>query len=311
MSSHAVPRSPSWFRKFTGLFGQVPAPRAGSKAARRRPLSFEPLETRSLLSATIAPSISGVVFNDAKHDGLVADGTPLANVTVNLFRDGGDGVFEGKATGSDDTLVSSTTTDSNGKYSFANLTAGTYFVQQVSVPGLVSSAGVATVNISAADTAGVTGKVIDSFSQTPQFVAGAPFQSTSSGVATAPASGTSGSSVAAASEAIGGYRDVYVQLTAPTVRSRWGPTPTPPTCWNSRPAPPPTAVYWVTWDGQNTNAQVLNPTGLGQLDLTSQGRQHRHRGYPRGRPRQRLRDAEDLLRRHQLVLRHRHHPQYG
>ena len=40
----------------------------------------------------------------------------LANITVNLLRDGGDGVFEGKSPGSDDTLVGTATSNANGKY---------------------------------------------------------------------------------------------------------------------------------------------------------------------------------------------------
>ena len=30
-------------------------------------------------------------------------------------------------------------------------------------------------------------------------------------------------------------------------------------------------IFWVNWDGNNSNAAVLNPTGLGGLDITSQG----------------------------------------
>ena len=30
-------------------------------------------------------------------------------------------------------------------------------------------------------------------------------------------------------------------------------------------------IFWVNWDGNNSNPAVLNPTGLGGIDLTSQG----------------------------------------
>ena len=30
-------------------------------------------------------------------------------------------------------------------------------------------------------------------------------------------------------------------------------------------------IFWVNWDGNNSNPAVLNPTGLGGLDITSQG----------------------------------------
>ena len=60
-----------------------------------RKLSLEVLETRSLLSATVLGSIQGAAFYDLKGDGLTADDIRLPNVTVKLYKDGGNGVFDG------------------------------------------------------------------------------------------------------------------------------------------------------------------------------------------------------------------------
>ncbi|MGO9113569.1 MAG: hypothetical protein ACLP9L_30425 [Thermoguttaceae bacterium] len=113
-------KSYSWFVRLGSALGRKL--RSGPSGQKRRPLQFESLETRSLLSATVLPSISGVVYEDPTGNGVTSDYLRLANVTVNLFRDGGDGVFEGKAPGSDDTLVGTTSSNANGSYQFNNLT---------------------------------------------------------------------------------------------------------------------------------------------------------------------------------------------
>ena len=83
-------------------------------------------------------TISGFVYQDPTGAGVLANDVGVANITVNLWHDGGDGVYEGNAPGSDDTLWATTTSQSNGKYVFKNLDlpAGTYFVQQDAVPGM-------------------------------------------------------------------------------------------------------------------------------------------------------------------------------
>src|SRR5208282_327613 len=156
MSSQSK-KSSSWFARLGNAFGRKH--RGKSSTQNRRGLRFESLEIRSLLSATVLPTISGTVYEDPTGAGVIADDYPLANVTLNLFRDGGDGIFEGKAPGSDDTFANTATSNANGQYSFGNLTAGTYFVQEIPVPGLeISSANsVQTVVITSADLQGTTG----------------------------------------------------------------------------------------------------------------------------------------------------------
>ena len=95
--------------------------------ARRRPqtrrLGIESLESRSLLTANPGGIIQGIAFNDLTNNGLTADDTRLQSVTVNLYKDGGNGTFQGGGFGSDDTLVGTAFTDSTGKYSFDHLDA--------------------------------------------------------------------------------------------------------------------------------------------------------------------------------------------
>ena len=259
---------------------------ARSSGQKRRGLRFESLETRSLLSATVLPSISGIVYEDLTGSGLTSNDTRLANVTVNLFRDGGDGVFEGKSPGSDDTLVGTTTSDANGKYQFNNLSAGTYFVQEVGVPGLViaSGQGVQTVVITSSDLQGTTGTTIDSFASTSQYVSGSLH------------GGKTGTSSQSTPDAIGGHRNLYVQLTSTGGGVSLGADSDWPGLLDFGANAASNGIFWVNWDGNNSNAAVLNPTGLGQVDHHVARRQHGHRTQRGRRPRRRFHHAQGLQR---------------
>ena len=185
----------------------------------------------------------------------------MANITVNLWRDGGDGVFEGDSPGSDDTLVGTATTTAKGTYQFNNLSAGNYFVQQDAVPGLVAASGqnVQEVNVTSASMQGTTGTMIDSFSTTSQYV-----QASLHG-------GKTDTSSESASEAIGGHRNLYVQLTSTGGAVDMGADSDWQGVLDFGADAASNGVFWVNWDGDNSNAAVLDPTGLGQTDLTSQG----------------------------------------
>jgi uncharacterized repeat protein (TIGR01451 family) len=224
-------------------------------------LRFESLETRSLLSATVLPTISGVVYEDPTGYGVTGNYLRLANVSVNLWRDGGGGVFEGNNPGSDDTLVGTATSNANGSYQFSNLAAGTYFVQQAPVPGLAISASqeVQEVIVTSANLQGTTGTTIDSFSSTPQYVSGSLH------------GGETGTSSESAPEAIGGHRNLYVQLTSAGGAVDMGADSDWPGLLDFASNSASSGTYWVNWDGDNSNPAVLNPTGLGGRDLTSQG----------------------------------------
>ncbi len=90
----------------------------------------------------IVPSggISGRVFNDLNGDGDDESGVDsgLNNVTLKLFLDDGDGVFEANEGSFDptkDSLITTKITSGNGGYSFTNLLSGNYFVQEILLSG--------------------------------------------------------------------------------------------------------------------------------------------------------------------------------
>jgi trimeric autotransporter adhesin len=76
------------------------------------------------ISAGASLSISGTVYEDINSNGQVADdGVGLSGARVSLYLDNGDGVI-----GAGDTVVNIVSANSIGRYSFNNLSAGTYWV---------------------------------------------------------------------------------------------------------------------------------------------------------------------------------------
>jgi parallel beta-helix repeat protein len=74
--------------------------------------------------AVASVALSGTVYEDPNGDANLADGVTRDNVTVALFRDGGDN----QPDSGDDTFINSTTTDGVGDYSFSGLAPATYWV---------------------------------------------------------------------------------------------------------------------------------------------------------------------------------------
>ena len=72
-------------------------------------------------------------------------------------------------------------------------------------------------------------------------------------------------------DAIGGHRNLYVQLTTAGGAIDLGANSDWPGLLDFGANAASNGIFWVDWDGNNSNAAVLNPTGLGGLDLTSQG----------------------------------------
>lgn len=224
-----------------------------------RRLRIENLESRSLLTANPGGTIHGIAFNDLTGNGLTADDTRLSAVTINLYKDGGNGTFQGAIPGSDDTLVGSMLTDASGNYSFDHLDAGTYFAQE-SVPGgfLPLSTNPVKIVVSVADAKGTPGPSIDTF-LTSQSV-----DASSMGVTTATNS-------VVAPEAIGGHRDMFAHLT-----SQFGDVNLQANAFNQHlleynSTATGAGQRIITWDGANANPGVLNPTGLNHADLTGGG----------------------------------------
>jgi uncharacterized repeat protein (TIGR01451 family) len=232
--------------------------------ARRRPaqrrLRIESLESRSLLTANPGGTIQGVAFNDLTGNGLTVDDTRLSSITINLYKDGGNGTFQGATPGSDDTLVGSVLTSALGSYAFDHLDAGTYFAQEVA-PGsyLPLSTNPVTVVISAAAAKGTPGPAIDTFLTNQNVDASSLGSTTVANSITAP-------------EAIGGHRDMFAQLT-----SAFGDVSLTANAFNQHlleynSTATGAGQRIITWDGPNSaNPAVLNPTGLNHVDLTGGG----------------------------------------
>lgn len=88
---------------------------AGPRIARpaRRRLQLEKLLARELLVADFG-AISGTVFTDLSGNGLDVADPVIANIPVTLYQDGGDGIFDFGAGGSDDIFLQATNSDVNG-----------------------------------------------------------------------------------------------------------------------------------------------------------------------------------------------------
>ncbi len=79
-------------------------------------------------------SISGTKFQDLTGNGFSSDDTPQSGVTIDLYNS-----TTGLGTGSG--YLAQTTTASNGTFSFGNLSAGTYYVQEAVPSGYVQTGG--------------------------------------------------------------------------------------------------------------------------------------------------------------------------
>ena len=111
---------------------------------RRAPLSIERCEERCLLAAN---DVSGTKFEDLTGNGFTPDDIPLGGFDIQLYRDGGDGVFDLV----DDVLVNTETSDAlTGNYTFTNVSDGKYFIQEVQQPGFTQTAPIPsfyTINV--------------------------------------------------------------------------------------------------------------------------------------------------------------------
>ncbi|HTQ39236.1 MAG TPA: SdrD B-like domain-containing protein [Pirellulales bacterium] len=83
-------------------------------------------------------TISGTKYNDLTGNGCSSDDPGLGGVTIKLYKDANN---DGVLTSADGSAVATTTTASNGTYSFSNLAPGTYFVQEVVPSGYIQTDG--------------------------------------------------------------------------------------------------------------------------------------------------------------------------
>ena len=204
-----------------------------------------------MLAADMA-EIIGTVLSDLQGDDNASNDVVVAGAGVTLYRDGGNGTF-----GVDDTTVDTTSTNGSGQYRFDQVGAGKYFVQ-VSLPsGLRFPVGqdVREVNISVDEGDGIVGPTIDGFT-TQQIVEATP---------PLPSSDPSSQIDNAV---LGGERDMWVELTgslnpiSSVKLASFGGD------FYVASGPGATGNAKVVWDGVDGNGVLVNPTGLGGIDLT-------------------------------------------
>ncbi|MEX2120447.1 MAG: DUF4214 domain-containing protein [Pirellulales bacterium] len=119
-------------------------------------LSFERLERREVLA-----SVSGIKFADLTGDGFSPDDVPQGGVTIELFLDDGDGVFDPAG----DLLLATDVTDAiTGGYQFDNLATGRYFIREQVPAGSIQTGGPAFYTVDVlGDDAFSSGAPIDDF----------------------------------------------------------------------------------------------------------------------------------------------------
>jgi len=235
----------------------------GSKLSKNTPktgrlrskLAFETLEKRELLAANMA-EIMGTVMADPQGDGIASNDVVVAGAIATLYRDGGNGTYDG-GSGDDVAVGATATTNAMGKYHFNQVGAGKYFVQ-ISLPAdyqFRTGDDVKEIVITADEGDGVVGPTIDGFTTTQVVQAFPPLPS-------------SEPSQMADPDVLGGERDIWVELTEST-------NPVSSVALASSnghlylaSGPGTTGNAKVVWDGVDSTAQLVNPTGLGGVDLT-------------------------------------------
>ncbi|MCM2371204.1 SpaA isopeptide-forming pilin-related protein [Aporhodopirellula aestuarii] len=230
-----------------------------SRSYRRRP-GYESLESRRLLAAaTDLANLSGRVYDDFTGDGYTT-GEEVAGASLTLYRDDGDNQFE---PGTGDVEVGTATTDADGRYSFERLTAGEYFVLQ---PAQIASGKTLLRSVSprltvtAQQVVGRLITTIDGFDGTFQTVED---ETQNDGPVT---------STAAASEAIGGSRDLLVEKTSDIGSvSLIVNDPASPNLLQVSSDGFGGGRRVVIWDGSGDDPTVVDDSGLGSIDLTNNG----------------------------------------
>ncbi|NQU22181.1 MAG: hypothetical protein HQ567_12930, partial [Candidatus Nealsonbacteria bacterium] len=101
-------------------------------------MRIEPCEQRQLLAVGGPASIDGVIFDDLTGDGFTGDDVPTGGVTIELYADGGDGIFDGVDDVLEDTQVTAPVT---GAYTFDGLPLGRYYIQEQVPAGYMQTAG--------------------------------------------------------------------------------------------------------------------------------------------------------------------------
>ncbi|TWT47290.1 DUF7507 domain-containing protein [Botrimarina hoheduenensis] len=228
----------------------------------QRRLRLESLEGRQMLASDLG-QIVGTVALDLSGD-MVTVGSAPVGLTVELWRDNGDSVFNAAS----DTFVDDVNTGAGGAYNFDNLIEGNYFTR-VNLTGnnpdgrLTRASGGAVNSVSsliALDATEVMGSLnltVDSFA-------------TAATAAASSAGPTTGTSVDTANAGDAGVRDMFVQITGGTGTVDLVSNFLTDNVLNLSNTGSATGSASVVWDGTDGSATTINPSGL-SLDLLNGG----------------------------------------
>lgn len=199
------------------------------------------------------PDVQGTVYYDADFNGHMNVGEGLAGVSVNLYEDDGDNIFNPSL----DAMLTTSITDPTGQYSFAGLSqAAGYFVHQTaqSVSGMNINDSVTQLLINSQHK-----RTIDEFSDQQRVEANPrrvqhTTNLTSSGV-------------------IGGQRDLHVQYhSGPAEAVLYANPYGMANVLDFSQSAGVRAIATVTWDGIDNDMSTTPAVGgLGGLDLTADG----------------------------------------
>lgn len=211
------------------------------------------LSLASSLAVAGFPSVTGNVFHDADSNGAVNDGEGMQGVTLRLFADDGDGIFDETL----DALVASEVTNADGTYSFDSLSPdATYFVQQVET---LAGSLVLPGSVSGLISPGSYHLMIDEFAD-QQVVSGNPIFPVGQSTLTSPS-------------VIGGQRDLHLEYLSGPAESnlRANPYGLKDVLEFDQSAGVISRAT-VTWDGIDADMSVVPAVGgLGGTDLTQDG----------------------------------------
>jgi hypothetical protein len=207
----------------------------------------------AVLAHAHLPSVVGTVYHDADNDGLNPGDAGLMGITVNLYEDDGDEIFNADI----DQMITTDVTDSEGKYAFGSLgLESKFFVQQaaqtvggISLPGTVSSL----------ITSGSFNMMIDDFKDQQRIVAH-PIASV-------------GASNLTSGTVLGGQRDLHIEYLGGSAEAVLHANPFGMNdVLEFNQSAGVTAIATVTWDGIDGDMSITpSGGGLGGIDLTEGG----------------------------------------
>ncbi len=119
--------------------------------------TLEDLSIDAGLRSFTPVSISGLVFEDLNGDGSPTGDPAFPMVTIELWRDGGDGAPDFGV--GDDLAVGSTASGPAGLFGFSNVGGGRYFVRQIVPAGAVQTTTPAVFGVTTESGVDVTGLV--------------------------------------------------------------------------------------------------------------------------------------------------------